>query len=61
MGSVEFISGQLPDASLPPEMPEPEGIRKRMAPLTLPTPAQAPTVPVNPPAESGAGDGADPE
>lgn len=54
MGSVEFISGQLPDESLPPEMSEPEGIRNGLAPLTIPTPAQAPAAPVEPPPESDA-------
>jgi hypothetical protein len=61
MSSVEFISGQAPDESIPPELPEPEGIRRGMEPLSLPSATQAPAVPVNPPPEAGAAEEAAPE
>jgi outer membrane protein TolC len=47
IGSIEFISGQWTDPGIPPESPEPEGIRSRQTPLSFPTPAQAPQTPAD--------------
>jgi outer membrane protein TolC len=44
-GSIEFMSSQWVDSQIPPEAPEPAGLRDRAKPLSFPTPAKGPQVP----------------